>query len=52
MNTYFQAILWSTDNNKLPELGDAWRVYHPTARLSDSEGVYDDLKWFESEPIN
>lgn len=52
MNTYFQAILNATDNNKFPELGDVWRIYRPTSLLSDADGVFDDLTWFASEPIN
>ena len=41
MNSYFLAILEVTNNNQFPELGDAWRNYHPNSVLSDSD--YPDL---------
>lgn len=37
MNSYFLAILQASNNGRFPQLGDAWRNYHPTAILSDSD---------------
>ena len=36
-NSYFLAILKSTDNCKFPEYSDLWRCYHPTAMMLDSD---------------
>ncbi len=37
MNSYYLAILQATNNGRFPELGDAWRNYHPEVVLSDSD---------------
>lgn len=37
MNSYHLAILQASNNGRFPQLGDAWRNYHPHSVLSDSD---------------
>ncbi|MBX3631199.1 MAG: hypothetical protein KF908_15115 [Nitrosomonas sp.] len=37
MNSYFKAIQRATSNGRFPELGDLYRIYHPTSVLTDSD---------------
>lgn len=37
MNSFHLAILQASSNDRFPQLGDAWRNYHPHSVLSDSD---------------